>query len=56
MNFNWNLKGAKVESDINDLKSAEPLNILDDGLDFVFSVSNLLKTGKLGTYLKIIFW
>lgn len=56
MNFNWNLKGAKVESDINDLKSAEPLNILDDGLDFVFSVSNLLKMGKLGTYLKIIFW
>lgn len=38
------------------LKSAEPLNILDDGLDSVFSVSNLLKMGKLGTYLKIIFW
>lgn len=56
MNFNWNLKGAKVESDINDLfkvsrvlflkNEYKPLNIFD-GLDSVFSVSNLLKMGKL---------
>lgn len=56
LNFKWNLKGAKVESDINDLfkvsrvlflkNEYKPLSILDDGLDSVFSVSSLLKMGR----------